>query len=194
MNASATCHPRLARRRRPAFAPPVSWAEMVSHRSYLVRFAQRKLRDPMLAEDAVHDVFEAVLSGACGLQPRPPGLFLGLVPPAPPPGAPQPAFPCGARTGAPPGPSTTPPPPPGRPAAPGPPRRAGTPAGAGAPPPPRGRLTPRPAAGRGRGRVGAPEDARAGGSSRGPRPQRAPPVLPLAPPQGTGAVAGGGGH
>ena len=50
----------------PAFrgaASPVaiSWAEMVSHRAYLVRFAQRKLRDPMLAEDAVHDVFEAVL-------------------------------------------------------------------------------------------------------------------------------------
>jgi RNA polymerase sigma-70 factor (ECF subfamily) len=44
-------------------APTVSWTEMVSHRSYLVRFAQRKLRDPLLAEDAVHDVFEAVLSG-----------------------------------------------------------------------------------------------------------------------------------
>jgi RNA polymerase sigma-70 factor (ECF subfamily) len=36
---------------------------MVSHRDYLVRFAQRKLHDPMLAEDVVHDVFEAVLSG-----------------------------------------------------------------------------------------------------------------------------------
>jgi RNA polymerase sigma-70 factor (ECF subfamily) len=46
-----------------AVAPSVSWTEMVSHRSYLVRFAQRKLRDPLLAEDAVHDVFEAVLSG-----------------------------------------------------------------------------------------------------------------------------------
>jgi len=41
----------------------VSWNEMVSHRGYLVRFAQRKLHDPMLAEDVVHDVFEAVLSG-----------------------------------------------------------------------------------------------------------------------------------
>lgn len=47
----------------PGFVPTVSWADMVSHRSYLVRFAQRKLRDPLLAEDAVHDVFEAVLSG-----------------------------------------------------------------------------------------------------------------------------------
>lgn len=46
-----------------ALAPTVSWAEMVSHRHYLVRFAQRRLRDPLLAEDAVHDVFEAVLSG-----------------------------------------------------------------------------------------------------------------------------------
>jgi RNA polymerase sigma-70 factor (ECF subfamily) len=45
------------------FAPTVSWAEMVTHRSYLVRFAQRKLRDPLMAEDVVHDVFEAVLSG-----------------------------------------------------------------------------------------------------------------------------------
>ena len=35
----------------------------MTHRDYLVRFAQRKLHDPSLAEDAVHDVFEAVLSG-----------------------------------------------------------------------------------------------------------------------------------
>jgi RNA polymerase sigma-70 factor (ECF subfamily) len=56
----------------PAFQPSfvvdsgagaVSWAEMVSHRGALVRFAQRRLHDPMLAEDVVHDVFEAVLSG-----------------------------------------------------------------------------------------------------------------------------------
>jgi len=44
-------------------ATAVRLAEVVSHRPYLVRFAQRRLRDPMLAEDAVHDVFEAVLSG-----------------------------------------------------------------------------------------------------------------------------------
>jgi RNA polymerase sigma-70 factor (ECF subfamily) len=42
---------------------PISVAELVSHRPYLVRFALRKLRDPALAEDAVHDVIEAVLSG-----------------------------------------------------------------------------------------------------------------------------------
>ena len=41
----------------------VSWPEMVSHRGVLVRFAQRRLHDPMLAEDVVHDVFEAVISG-----------------------------------------------------------------------------------------------------------------------------------
>lgn len=36
---------------------------MVSHHSALIRFAQRKLHDPMQAEDVVHDVFEAVISG-----------------------------------------------------------------------------------------------------------------------------------
>jgi RNA polymerase sigma-70 factor (ECF subfamily) len=40
-----------------------SWAEIAAHRTYLVRFAKRRLFDPVLAEDAVHDVFEAVLSG-----------------------------------------------------------------------------------------------------------------------------------
>ena len=47
----------------PAIAPAPSWAELVAHRGYLVRFAQRRLHDPMLAEDVVHDVFEAVLCG-----------------------------------------------------------------------------------------------------------------------------------
>jgi len=42
---------------------PISIAELVSHRPYLVRFAMRKLRDAARAEDAVHDVIEAVLSG-----------------------------------------------------------------------------------------------------------------------------------
>ncbi len=48
---------------RPAFGQPICPRELTSHRAYLVRFAQRKLRDPMLAEDVVHDVLEAVLSG-----------------------------------------------------------------------------------------------------------------------------------
>jgi len=49
--------------RERAESVPISIAELVSHRPYLVRFALRKLRDPALAEDAVHDVIEAVLSG-----------------------------------------------------------------------------------------------------------------------------------
>jgi RNA polymerase sigma-70 factor (ECF subfamily) len=48
----------------------VSWHEMVSHRGALVRFAQRKLHDPMLAEDVVHDVFEAVLAGRAAFAGR----------------------------------------------------------------------------------------------------------------------------
>jgi RNA polymerase sigma-70 factor (ECF subfamily) len=52
--------------REHADSVPISIAELVSHRPYLVRFALRKLRDAALAEDAVHDVIEAVLAGrAC---------------------------------------------------------------------------------------------------------------------------------
>jgi RNA polymerase sigma-70 factor (ECF subfamily) len=51
-------------------ASSVAWPEMVSHRGYLVRFAQRKLHDPMLAEDVVHDVFEAVISGRAAFAGR----------------------------------------------------------------------------------------------------------------------------
>ena len=46
------------------------WGEIWSHRSYLVRFAQRRLRDPVLAEDVVHDVFEAVISGRAAFAGR----------------------------------------------------------------------------------------------------------------------------
>jgi len=53
LNTAATASPSL----------PVAVAELVEHRPYLVRFALRKLRDRALAEDAVHDVVEAVLSG-----------------------------------------------------------------------------------------------------------------------------------
>jgi RNA polymerase sigma factor (sigma-70 family) len=42
----------------------------MSHRTSLVRFAARRLRDPMLAEDLVHDVFEAVLSGRAAFAGR----------------------------------------------------------------------------------------------------------------------------
>jgi RNA polymerase sigma-70 factor (ECF subfamily) len=61
--AAATPRASLAAARAPAESVPISIAELVSHRPYLVRFALRKLRDPALAEDAVHDVIEAVLSG-----------------------------------------------------------------------------------------------------------------------------------
>jgi RNA polymerase sigma-70 factor, ECF subfamily len=47
----------------PAASTPPPWGDIVSHRSYLVRFARRRLLDPMLAEDVVHDVFEAALTG-----------------------------------------------------------------------------------------------------------------------------------
>ena len=47
----------------PRNSVPISLVELVSHRPYLVRFAMKKLRDPVLAEDAVHDVLEAVLCG-----------------------------------------------------------------------------------------------------------------------------------
>lgn len=49
--------------RLPLPSSAASIADVVAHRAYLVRFATRRLHDPMLAEDAVHDVFEAVLSG-----------------------------------------------------------------------------------------------------------------------------------
>lgn len=50
--------------------PSVPWSEMSSHRSYLVRFARRKLLDPSAAEDLVHDVFEAVATGRARFDAR----------------------------------------------------------------------------------------------------------------------------
>ena len=70
MNATAALSPTFQPSCMPTAGSTVSWSEMVSHRSYLVRFAQRKLRDPLLAEDAVHDVFEAVLSGRAAFAGR----------------------------------------------------------------------------------------------------------------------------
>ena len=43
--------------------PPLTWSDIIEHRDYLIRFAKRYLRDGSLAEDVVHDVFEAVISG-----------------------------------------------------------------------------------------------------------------------------------
>lgn len=45
--------------------PPAApgWPELLPHRGALVRYARRRLMDPSLAEDLVHDVFEAVVTG-----------------------------------------------------------------------------------------------------------------------------------
>lgn len=45
-------------------------SEVFTHRDYLVRYARRKLHDPALAEDVVHDVFEAVLRGRASFAGR----------------------------------------------------------------------------------------------------------------------------
>jgi len=46
-----------------ARSAPMTWDELTVHRPFLVRYARRRLHDPALAEDLVHDVFEAVISG-----------------------------------------------------------------------------------------------------------------------------------
>lgn len=48
----------------------LSWTELARHRGDLVRFARRKLLDPALAEDLVHDVFEAVMTGRASFAGR----------------------------------------------------------------------------------------------------------------------------
>ncbi len=55
----------LAAAPQPAADQPlaVGWAELAPQREFLVRFARRRLMDPALAEDLVHDVFEAVVTG-----------------------------------------------------------------------------------------------------------------------------------
>ncbi len=42
---------------------PLDWADLLPHRATLVAYARRRLMDPSLAEDLVHDVFEAVMTG-----------------------------------------------------------------------------------------------------------------------------------
>ena len=50
--------------------PSVAWRDVIALRPHLVRYAQRRLHDPMLAEDVVHDVFEAVLCGRARFEGR----------------------------------------------------------------------------------------------------------------------------
>ena len=50
--------------------PPVGWAELTAHRGYLVAYARRRLLEPALAEDLVHDVFEAVVTGRAAFAGR----------------------------------------------------------------------------------------------------------------------------
>ncbi len=66
MNTTVSLNPGL----NPHAGITVCWTDMVAHRKDLVRFAQRRLQDPMLAEDVVHDVFEAVLSGRASFAGR----------------------------------------------------------------------------------------------------------------------------
>ena len=58
MHTTATLIPTMA-----PVVPPISWADLTAQRPYLVAFARRRLMDPALAEDLVHDVFEAVITG-----------------------------------------------------------------------------------------------------------------------------------
>lgn len=53
----------LAANTAAAATAPLGWADLAGHRAFLVHYAQRRLHDPALAEDLVHDVFEAVASG-----------------------------------------------------------------------------------------------------------------------------------
>jgi len=48
----------------------LTWPDLLPHRSDLVRYARRKLMDPSLAEDLVHDVFEAVATGRAAFAGR----------------------------------------------------------------------------------------------------------------------------
>lgn len=64
--AQAGFHPALSST--PAVA--VDWDDLCLHRAHLVQHARRKLMDPSLAEDLVHDVFEAVISGRAAFAGR----------------------------------------------------------------------------------------------------------------------------
>jgi RNA polymerase sigma-70 factor (ECF subfamily) len=62
--ASARQAPGAQAATRPEAPLDLHWSDLLPHRVYLVQFARRRLLDPSLAEDLVHDVFEAVMTGA----------------------------------------------------------------------------------------------------------------------------------
>jgi RNA polymerase sigma-70 factor, ECF subfamily len=57
----------------PLNRPSVShltWSDLLVHHDYLVQFARRRLLDKTFAQDMVHDVFEAVISGRANFAGR----------------------------------------------------------------------------------------------------------------------------
>jgi RNA polymerase sigma-70 factor, ECF subfamily len=62
MHAAALASPTFLPAPAAGSAAP-SWPALIGERRYLVQYARRRLLDPSLAEDLVHDVFEAVASG-----------------------------------------------------------------------------------------------------------------------------------
>jgi RNA polymerase sigma-70 factor (ECF subfamily) len=67
MHTPSAARPLTFAAARPA---AVGWVDLSPHRAYLVSYARRRLLDPALAEDLVHDVFEAVVTGRASFEGR----------------------------------------------------------------------------------------------------------------------------
>lgn len=70
MNLTALAPTAAAAPNRAHAVLPLVWGQLTEHRAFLVKFAERKLLDPSLAEDLVHDVFEAVMTGRARFEGR----------------------------------------------------------------------------------------------------------------------------